>query len=483
MRNRIFSLKCGIRRIEGETPWEAKTLKIPVFSSIQDSLILVTPPVSWDPPNDHRVEGVRKSLQKVRHLSLSLPLAGFSKDSRVRTLVSSRLGLPLPTNYLLDHMFELMPNVVSFSVRSRSPEWTNCAEILSTLRALERAFVKLDFSGTDIGNNVLIDFLDLYSTSLRELRLDDCIMLSRDAWNAIPKCTELRHLSLHNARDLQAVHMEKIVSGVTKLKYLDLRGCTEIRSEGLERIHTLKHIRHLALPYCPNARGIPTTLGEVLTLQHLDLGETEFDTATFHRLATLKNLRTLIADALSTVPTSECFAIICDSFKKLQRLEIGSIERLTDTDGRKLRLLTELTHLELRGAARFSEMAFDKGMGSAEMKTLVLRSNAIKDVSLAHVATWHRRLENLAIVFCDKVTDKGLEDLLRCEPHLQKLELHHCPRITERTLNALVNLCPRLRHLHVNECNTTRLSMSCFKSKRPSVQCCFSSKPCSFPYL
>ena len=59
--------------------------------------------------------------------------------------------------------------------------------------------------------------------------------------------------------------------------------------------------------------------------------------------------------------TSEGFTIICESFSKLEKLELGNCEKLTDEDGMKFRSLRHLRSLKFERGLGFTDRTFEEG--------------------------------------------------------------------------------------------------------------------------
>jgi len=188
----------------------------------------------------------------------------------------------------------------------------------------------------------------------------------------------------------------------------------------------------------------------------------------FRSLTRLEDLRALIVDYEDL--DSECFDIICRNFKKLVRLELRQVTKLTDEDGAKLCLLKDLSELHFQKAVGFTDRAFEKGLGSSAMKSLVMADSPLTDRALMSIAAHHARLKSLNIQGCKNITDAGLALLLEREPLLESLQLYSCISLTDEFLRALENLCPRLRYLQIWACRISTEAKEFFERRRPKVR-------------
>ena len=385
------------------------------------------------------------------------------KHIRLSEITESQLSGSKPD--FLAEMLELMPNVVSFSMRECSPG--NFSDrILLPLLLLRQSLVRLDFSHSCVGDGTMIQLLHSYSSTLQELELNDCKKLGRETWTAIGECTKLQRLSTRHARNFTDSHLEGIVLAATDLEFLDLGWCEEVSSGGLMQIHQLKRLRHLVSPPFPNFPEIPRSLGNIPLLQHLDLTGVDCDITTLEQIATLKNLRTFVLRRRGGEIYSELFAVICDSFRHLKVLNLGPLAELSDADGVHLNLLKELEYLDIYGYARFTKLT----LGSSVLKTLAVTADVLTDAAIAGIAARQSGLQNLILSYCH-LLDDGLITLLGRAPHLRRLELEGCSKLTDRSLKALRSLCPELKFLRVANCNNSHRAMSSLQRHRPSLQC------------
>lgn len=405
------------------------------------------------PPEYICLSKVQQSLRNVRHLSL--------RTNRFLTDAS------------FNQMLTLMPNITSLCLAGCSNlqfhpgifrrfhtdtiEFSSAVltfqNVLACMMRLKQEFVDLDFSGTLINAKALIQIVELYRDSLVNLRLQSCDQLTTKAYEAIGECSKLRLLSLHRTCQTNDDHLEFILPKTPHLEYLDLGLCQLISSQSLERIVQLTSLKHLNLNACQRIKKDAWgSLGKLTALQHLDLSYTDCDVNTFRQLTTLKDLRTLELCRCFNLD-SECFVIICDNFKRLEKLNLDFNITLTDEAGVRLHELQYLRSLEITGAVEISDRSLENGIGASDMKLLGMGlCSLLTDSALVSIANHHVCLEFLDLSSCVRITDVGLISVVQCLPRLRTLILKNCRGLTDRSLDALQDNCPHLRRLNVELC-------------------------------
>ena len=327
----------------------------------------------------------------------SFPCCGGHLGEKARLACRKRSDQPelyLSADDLVVLMIKLSPNATSLTVRNWADR--NSRGIPPCLRDLKQSIVKLDLTGPNIDDEGMIEIVGLYSTSLRELVLNACFLLTRRTWSTIPKCTELQRLKISDVlpRDRQ---VEDIILHCRNLEKLELFG-TEVKltHAGLVDLHRLQHLRHLVLG-CERSLEIASILGKITNLEFLGLDMPGCDIAIFREIATLKNLRTLILPFTDIKVTPECFDVICNNFRKLRKLRVAYLVKLTNADAVKLNLLKELECLMIYGRAKFTDLTSNGDFCLSALKTLSVSSDVITAAALANFAARHPHLENLFI--------------------------------------------------------------------------------------
>ena len=401
---------------------------------------------------------------------LELPVEADLEEIRQPCHSLRRLILPGNTprigERLLNHFLEMMPDLICLTADIGLP-----ARLLSNLN---HKFVELDFSRSDIGDLVMTQFLEKSSSSLQKLILGECFDLTGKTWTAISKCSELRHLDVSHCRDLREDHLRDILLNAVHLEYLDVSGLRGFNFEGINPIPDLKSLRHFSATYYhPNIGGILKLLERTSTLLFLQMSRTNELVTNSPRIASLKNLRSLVLyDELAyNYVTPECFAIICDNFRQLELLVLGSIPELTDVDAEKFGQLEHLKELKFSHAERFSDGAYKRGFGASTLERLMIRFTPLTSVALAGIAARHARLKRLELSNCDEITDEGLKNLLRCEPQLEFIALRSCCKLTDESLRAFECSCPVLNYISIRwPHQLSKDGVSRLKNLRPQVE-------------
>lgn len=338
--------------------------------------------------------------------------------------------------------------------------------LLPTILQTGKMFTKLNLNDVSLKDSDITNIVKTYKSSLRELRL--CSPdLTGVGFAAIADCAKLLHLTLLMAYAFGDVHLRNIVQNAPDLETLDLRSCILLTDDSLALIPALTRLRRLCLTCCRRMSGDAlSVLGTIQTLQHLNLGLRNFGIANLRNMTNLRDLRTL---EVSTELSPESFDIICDNFKHLEKLELYHCGRLIDAQGVKLCNLEHLKVLGFRGSVGFTDLTFEKRLGSPELEGLSLEGCSVTDAGLASVADNHSRLRRLRLSQCSEITDDGLASLLRREPLLEELILNYCDSLTDACLGELESLCPRLRELTIYNFPTTAAAVSRFQRQRPCV--------------
>ena len=326
----------------------------------------------------------------------------------------------------------LVPNITSFSLISTAP---GNFDLQDNVLRLNRGFVKLDFSGWNIVDRDVKRVVELYSSSLRELRLDSCFSLTTEACEAIAICSELRILCIRFA-GIEDWDLQRIRLNNPHLEHLQMTGCTLITNHGLKYLPTLKCLQHLSPPRCCQFNvDILSKLPKISTLRHLSLSNSECDMEDLRNLAFLKSLRSLGLHCVETT-LSECLAVLSENFKELDRLELWC-SSINDSSA-----LDEVR----RSGASLPTAVEDPSL--PRLRSLRL-SRDFTDACLAVLAPSVQNIESLSLMMCHDITDAGLESLVRCTPGLRKLELGFSEKLTARSFQILYDLCLVLRSMRL----------------------------------
>ncbi|WKA11773.1 hypothetical protein VitviT2T_029242 [Vitis vinifera] len=245
---------------------------------------------------------------------------------------------------------------------------------MSKLRELNLSETTIIEVPSSIGHLKALQHLDLFSyESLRSLSESIC-NLSYLETLILVGCSNLKGLpeikdDMENLKrlDLSFTGIEELPSSIGRLKalqHLDLSYCKSLRSLS-ESICNLSSLETLILAECSNLKGfpeikddmenlkrldlsftgieeLPSSIGRLKALQHLDLSYCESLRSLSERICNLSSLKTLILAGCSNL---KGFPEIKDDMENLKRLDLSftGIEELPSSIGR----LKALQHLDL----------------------------------------------------------------------------------------------------------------------------------------
>jgi hypothetical protein len=87
---------------------------------------------------------------------------------------------------------------------------------------------------------------------LRQLNLDDCPLIGRQALHSVSCLASLQHLSLKGCQQVDDEGIRALSRGLTRLMELSLFSASHVTSKSLEYLSRLLHLRSLQLPHCWN---------------------------------------------------------------------------------------------------------------------------------------------------------------------------------------------------------------------------------------
>ena len=366
---------------------------------------------------------------------------------------------------------KLMPNITSLTLE-RSPQTLDSALVLRSLQGLNQPLEKLELITAGVDEHTVISMLELYSSSLRKLRIDYAIpVLTERAFWKVAGCTNLRGLALGSntlgsySSETASSLARKILRNNPNLEYFESN--RNIRTS--EVIESSKHLRKLSLrPSEGITKSMWCEMAKLSSLQCIIIKRWKCDPSVFLELAHLPNLKALILENSNVTP--KCFAVICESIPNLDTLELSDCRKLTDKDGVNFRRLKKLRSLQIRSASGLTELTFDGSVGSSALETLSVLDSTFSDVALRNIATHHPHLRFVHFGDCNEITDAGLQFFLRSEPLLERIILENCAQVTDQSLEAISG-APLLRHLKVTgakRCGADAVTR--FRERRPLVK-------------
>lgn len=341
-----------------------------------------------------------------------------SHDDAVETLT---LAGPFPQN-VLSHILQLMPITQTVRLRLVHSSWNALllSMPLDELSLIDISRVVDDnvltqvalFAGErprtiDISHcSHLTDLAFATLTSYCGASVTSCSLAS--CWNISPaalidlaiKAPNLRRLNLSNCRKMNDQAVFKLINTAYRLEELDLGYCKHISDRSMHclAVHASPRLKVLKLARCTS-------------ITDAGFGYWSYAPTGFPRMTTLV-LRdcTFLSDNSIVALTNACTA--------LRYLDLSFCCALSDTSVEVLALgLPSLRHL-----------------------LLAFCGSAVSDSSLGSVAHHLQNLEALSVRGCVRVTDAGVEAVLRGIETLKVLDMTQCRNVLSRPKRAGVEI-------------------------------------------
>ncbi|MFO0647676.1 MAG: hypothetical protein U0326_15650 [Polyangiales bacterium] len=265
----------------------------------------------------------------------------------------------------------------------------------------------------------------LASLPLRTLSLDRPVNHGLVASSLLPRCASLETLSLDLAAEVDEGIYDAFAA-LPRLRSLCVFYAKQVTDETVPRFASLAGLEELRLHGCEGVRGATLdALAGIQNLRALRLVSCDLRRESFARFASLRALRCLdlaickhpdIA-ALLPLQSLEALDLMSATLRaveiealgdlaKLTHLSLGSCHALTDA---LLRGLGERLTLRALGVASTGVRgaAFEDTARWSQLEALDAGFTSIDDATLAHLAKLPR-LASLEMVYCNKVTAKGL---------------------------------------------------------------------------
>ena len=323
----------------------------------------------------------------------------------------------------------------------------------------------------------------LASLPLRTLSLDRPVNHGLVASSLLPRCASLETLSLDLAAEVDEGVYDALAA-LPRLRSLCVFYAKQVTDETVPRFASLAGLEELRLHGCEGVRGATLdALAGIQNLRALRLVSCDLRRESFARFASLRALRCLdlaickhpdIA-ALLPLQSLEALDLMSATLRaveiealgdlaKLTHLSLGSCHALTDA---LLRGLGERLTLRALGVASTGVRgaAFEDTARWSQLEALDAGFTSIDDATLAHLAKLPR-LASLEMVYCNKVTAKGLArvaefpslvelnvqgvsalddalvDAWSRRPRWEELTVHGCVHVTGRSVVPLMRAHP-----------------------------------------
>ncbi|XP_007980620.2 F-box and leucine-rich repeat protein 13 isoform X2 [Chlorocebus sabaeus] len=294
----------------------------------------------------------------------------------------------------------------------------------------------------------------------------------------------LQNLSLAYCRGFtdKGLQYLNLGNGCHKLIYLDLSGCTQISVQGFRYIaNSCTGITHLTINDMPTltdncVKALVEKCSRITSL--VFTGAPHISDCTFKALSTCK-LRKIRFEGNKRV-TDASFKYIDKNYPNLSHIYMADCKGITDSSLRSLSPLRQLTVLNLANCVRIGDMGlrqFLDGPASIRIRELNL-SNCVRlsDASVMKLSERCPNLNYLSLRNCDHLTAQGIGyivnifslvsidlsgtdisneglNVLSKHKKLKELSVSECYRITDVGIQAFCKSSLILEHLDVSYCS------------------------------
>ncbi|XP_006140845.2 dynein regulatory complex subunit 6 [Tupaia chinensis] len=319
----------------------------------------------------------------------------------------------------------------------------------------------------------------------------------------------LQNLSLAYCRKFtdKGLQYLNLGNGCHKLIYLDLSGCTQISVQGFRNIaSSCSGIMHLTINDMPTLTDncVKALVEKCSRITSVVLtGAPHISDHTFKALSTC-NLRKIRFEGNKRI-SDACFKFIDKNYPNINHIYMADCKEITDSSLKSLSLLRQLTVLNLANCVRIGDIGlrqFLDGPASLKIRELNL-SNCIHlgDLSIGRLSerchnlnylslrncehltdqgmeyivnifslisldlsgtvisneglvilSRHRKLKELSLSECYKITDVGIQLFCKGSLILEHLDVSYCPQLSDEIIKALAIYCISLTSLHVAGC-------------------------------
>uniref|UniRef100_A0AC11DPI9 F-box and leucine rich repeat protein 13 n=1 Tax=Ovis aries TaxID=9940 RepID=A0AC11DPI9_SHEEP len=319
----------------------------------------------------------------------------------------------------------------------------------------------------------------------------------------------LQNLSLAYCRKFtdKGLQYLNLGNGCHKLIYLDLSGCTQISVQGFRNIaNSCSGIMHLTINDMPTltdscVKALVEKCRRISSV--VFIGAPHISDSTFKALSAC-DIKKIRFEGNKRI-TDACFKLIDKSYPNISHIYMVDCKGITDGSLKSLSPLKQLTVLNLANCVRIGDMGlkqFLDGPSSTKIRELNL-SNCIhlSDASIAKLSerccnlnylnlrncehltdlgvefivnifslvsvdlsgtdisneglmtlSRHRKLKELSVSECDKITDFGIQVFCKGSLSLEHLDVSYCPQLSDIIIKALAIYCINLTSLSVAGC-------------------------------
>uniref|UniRef100_A0A8D2DIR3 F-box and leucine-rich repeat protein 13 n=1 Tax=Sciurus vulgaris TaxID=55149 RepID=A0A8D2DIR3_SCIVU len=293
----------------------------------------------------------------------------------------------------------------------------------------------------------------------------------------------LQNLSLAYCRKFtdKGLQYLNLGNGCHKLIYLDLSGCTQISVQGFKNIaSSCSGVMHLTINDMPTltdncvkalVEKCQSITSVVSLVHHIFL-------MVLSKLFLLVDLKKIRFEGNKRI-TDACFKFIDKNYPNIHHIYMVDCKGITDGSLKSLSPLKHLTVLNLANCVRIGDVGlrhFLDGPASIRIRELNL-SNCMQlgDISIMKLSERCRNLNYLSLRNCEQLTDQGIEYIVNIfslisldlsgtvisneglivlsrHKKLKELSLSECYRITDFGIQAFCKSSVILEHLDVSYC-------------------------------
>ncbi|XP_007943388.1 dynein regulatory complex subunit 6 [Orycteropus afer afer] len=319
----------------------------------------------------------------------------------------------------------------------------------------------------------------------------------------------LQNLSLAYCRKFtdKGLQYLNLGQGCHKLTYLDLSGCTQISVQGFRNIaNSCSGIMHLVINDMPTltdncVKALVEKCSHITSI--IFIGAPHISDCTFKALSSC-NLRKIRFEGNKRI-TDNSFKYIDKHYPNIHHIYMVDCKRITDDSLKSLSVLKQLTVLNLANCIRIGDVGlkqFLDGPVSIKIRELNL-SNCIhlgdasivrlsercpnlnylnlrnceqlSDVGIEHIVnifplvsvdlsgtlisneglmilSRHKKLKELSLSECYKITDVGIQAFCKGSLILEHLDVSYCPQLSDEIIKALAIYCISLTSLSIAGC-------------------------------
>lgn len=248
-------------------------------------------------------------------------------------------------------------------------------------------------------------------------------------------CPRLERLTLVNCSQLSHAPVTRVLQLCDRLQSIDMTGVQDIRDDIFYALaHNCPRLQGLYAPGCGNISEDAV----ISLLQWCPM---------------LKRIKFNNSDNISDAS----IAAMYKNCKSLVEIDLHNCPNVTDTYLKRIFLeLTQLREFRISNAAGITDGLFDLFPLEHHLDKLriidVTDCNAISDRFVENLVRCAPRLRNVVLSKCMQISDASLRHLAKLGRSLHYIHLGHCALITDFGVQALVRACYRIQYIDLACC-------------------------------